>query len=141
MFAIKVMKKPDDFSNEERIIVPQETGTQIINAIPEEHKSGRLIRIYKQAKPATQSGSHGTRLWRIQFDCRERWENPLMGWSSTGDPLSNVSVEFATAEAAQHFCEKQGWPSYVDAPNKPILKVKSYGANFSWNKRTRVGSK
>ena len=30
-----------------------------------------------------QSGSYGTRMWKMEFDTQQRWENPLMGWSST----------------------------------------------------------
>lgn len=30
--------------------------------------------------------------WKITFDERQRWENPLMGWASTADPLSNSEV-------------------------------------------------
>lgn len=69
----------------------------------------------------------------MNFDNRERWENPLMGWSSTGDPLSNMDVEFNTKEEAIAHCEKNGWKWFVDAqeaPKKP--RVKNYGVNFSW---------
>lgn len=30
-----------------------------------------------------QSGTDNTHNWVMEFDNRERWENPLMGWSST----------------------------------------------------------
>lgn len=30
--------------------------------------------------------------WKIAFNEQERWENPLMGWASTADPLSNTEV-------------------------------------------------
>lgn len=36
--------------------------------------------------------------WCISFDERERWENPLMGWASTADPLSNLNVSYVYAE-------------------------------------------
>jgi hypothetical protein len=29
-----------------------------------------------------QSGSYDERRWKLEFDTRERWENPLMGWQS-----------------------------------------------------------
>lgn len=56
-----------------------------------------------------------------------------MGWSSTGDPLSNMDVEFNTKEEAIAHCEKNGWKWFVDAqeaPKKP--RVKNYGVNFAW---------
>lgn len=88
-----------------------------------------------------QSGSHNLRHWCLEFDTRERWENPLMGWSSSADPLSNTSVHFKTKEAAIKFAEKNGWRYEVEERKERTPKVKSYGANFSWNKRTRVPSK
>lgn len=30
-----------------------------------------------------QSGTNNINRWQIDFDTRERWENPLMGWTST----------------------------------------------------------
>lgn len=41
-----------------------------------------------------------------------RWENPLMGWTSTGDPYANVgdsALSFESEEAAKAFAEKHGW--------------------------------
>lgn len=65
-----------------------------------------------------------------------------MGWSSTGDPLSNMQVEFNTKEEAIAHCEKYGWKWFIDSEEKPKPKrVKNYGINFSWNKRTRVSTK
>ena len=29
-------------------------------------------------------------MWRIEFETESKWENPLMGWSSTADSLENV---------------------------------------------------
>lgn len=48
------------------------------------------------------------------FYCR--WENPLMGWTSTGDPYANVgdsALSFDSAEAAAAFAEKHGWDFVV----------------------------
>lgn len=30
-----------------------------------------------------QSGTNNVNNWEMEFDNRERWENPLMGWSSS----------------------------------------------------------
>lgn len=65
-----------------------------------------------------------------------------MGWGSSGDPLSNMIVQFSDVEDAIAFCQKNGWAFHVDDPQiarKP--KLKSYAENFAWNKRTRIGSK
>ena len=56
------------------------------------------------------SGHDGlTFRWKIEFDTRERWENNLMGWSSSADPLSNLQIDFATKEEAVKFAEKNAW--------------------------------
>ncbi|XP_060564884.1 NADH dehydrogenase [ubiquinone] iron-sulfur protein 4, mitochondrial-like [Ruditapes philippinarum] len=123
------------------IIVPSVEDMSLLNGMPEEHVKTRRVRIYMPARNAMQSGTFGLNKWRMDYDTRERWENPLMGWQSTGDPLSNVHLEFASSEAAVEFCEKNGLECYVDKPQKTTFKHKSYGANFSWNKKTRVSTK
>lgn len=65
-----------------------------------------------------------------------------MGWSSTGDPLSNLQLKFGSREAAVSFCERLQYPYYIDEPpaeTKP--RRKSYADNFSYDRRTRIGSK
>jgi len=45
-----------------------------------------------------------------------RWENPLMGWTSTGDPYANVGdagFSFDSEEAARSFAERHGWEYVV----------------------------
>lgn len=54
-----------------------------VTGVPEEHIKGRLVRIYEPPKNAMQSGTDNIGHWELDFDTRERWENPLMGWSST----------------------------------------------------------
>jgi hypothetical protein len=55
-----------------------------------------------------QSGTHQLRKWKIDYDNRERWENPLVGWGSTGDPLSSLHLEFPSKEDAIIYCERMG---------------------------------
>ncbi|XP_043244714.1 NADH dehydrogenase [ubiquinone] iron-sulfur protein 4, mitochondrial-like [Amphibalanus amphitrite] len=112
-----------------------------INGHPAEELVTRRVRVYQPAKNAMQSGTHKYHNWVLEFDTQERWENPLMGWASTGDPLSNVQVEFGTKEEAIEFCEKNGWDWSVDIKTPVKPRVKSYGANFSWNKNTRTSTK
>ena len=38
--------------------------------------------VYLPSRTAMQSGTHNMRRWRVDFDTKERWENPLMGWAS-----------------------------------------------------------
>uniref|UniRef100_A0A8D2MGC8 NADH dehydrogenase [ubiquinone] iron-sulfur protein 4, mitochondrial n=1 Tax=Zonotrichia albicollis TaxID=44394 RepID=A0A8D2MGC8_ZONAL len=112
-----------------------------LTGVPDEHIKTRKVHIFVPARNAMQSGANNTKKWKMEFDNRERWENPLMGWASTADPLSNMVLTFSTKEDAISFAEKNGWSYDVEEKKMPKPKSKSYGANFSWNKRTRVSTK
>lgn len=112
-----------------------------LSGVPEEHIKNRRVRIFVPARNAMQSGSNNTHLWKMEMETRERWENPLMGWCSSGDPLSNMSVDFSSKEAAMAFCQKNGWDYFVEEPAPRRPPRKNYGDNFSWNRRTRVSTK
>ncbi|KAL8199567.1 hypothetical protein R6Q57_013135 [Mikania cordata] len=63
----------------------------------------------------------------------EGWENPLMGWTSTGDPYANVGdagLSFNSEEAAKAFAEKHGWEYEVKKHHTPILKVHNCFIHF-----------
>ncbi|OZC06619.1 ETC complex I subunit region [Onchocerca flexuosa] len=111
--------------------------------VPKDFLRSRRVRIYRPAREATQSGWAGTKTWKIELDNQERWENLLIGWSSTGDPLSNISMamDFASKEDAIRYCETNNLNYEVVEPNERIIKRKSYAENFSWNKRTRITNK
>ncbi|KAK2985602.1 hypothetical protein RJ640_006865 [Escallonia rubra] len=92
---------------------PGEVG--IISGIPEQHLRRRIIGVLN--------------------NIRSLWENPLMGWTSTGDPYANVGeagLSFDSEEAAKEFAEKHGWDYMVKKPQTPLLKPKSYADNFKW---------
>ena len=54
----------------------------LISGVPEE-MTKRSVRVYKPAKSATQSGLEKTSKWRLDFDITNKWENPLIGWTSS----------------------------------------------------------
>jgi NADH dehydrogenase (ubiquinone) Fe-S protein 4 len=54
-----------------------------IAGVPEEHVVNRRARVFMPAREATQTAWNNTKLWKIELDNRERWENPLMGWASS----------------------------------------------------------
>uniref|UniRef100_A0A1S4B3I8 NADH dehydrogenase [ubiquinone] iron-sulfur protein 4, mitochondrial n=2 Tax=Nicotiana TaxID=4085 RepID=A0A1S4B3I8_TOBAC len=113
-------------------IKPGEVG--MVSGIPQEHLRRRVI-IYSPARTASQQGSGKVGKWRINFLSTQKWENPLMGWTSTGDPLSNVGeagLSFDSVEAAKAFAEKHGWEYTVKKFHTPLLKPKSYADNFKW---------
>ncbi|KAG8598901.1 hypothetical protein GDO81_002789 [Engystomops pustulosus] len=125
----------------ELITIDEKLDISTITGFPDEELKNRKVRIFVPARNAMQSGVQNTKKWKLDFDTRERWENPLMGWASTADPLSNMVLSFTSKEDAVAFAEKNGWSYEVDERRIPKAKSKSYGANFSWNKRTRVSTK
>ncbi|TXG52543.1 hypothetical protein EZV62_021712 [Acer yangbiense] len=113
-------------------VKPGEVG--LISGIPEEDLRRRVI-IYSPARTATQQGSGKVGKWKINFLSIQKWENPLMGWTSTGDPYANVGEAglcFDSEAAAKAFAEKYGWEYTVKKPHTPLLKPKSYADNFKW---------
>ncbi|KAJ0961424.1 hypothetical protein J5N97_000379 [Dioscorea zingiberensis] len=111
---------------------PGEIG--MVAGIPQEHLRRRVL-IYSPARTASQQGSGKVGRWKINFLSTQKWENPLMGWTSTGDPYANVgdaALSFDSEEAAKAFAEKHGWDYVVRKRHTPILKVKAYADNFKW---------
>ncbi|XP_066259589.1 NADH dehydrogenase [ubiquinone] iron-sulfur protein 4, mitochondrial [Euwallacea similis] len=137
--------KPEEVEYRKKLqgyITVESTDLSLVNDIPEEQLKNRKVRIYEPPKNCMQSGTNNIGHWEMDFDTKERWENSLMGWSSTGDPLSNMKVQFSTKEDAIEYCEKNGWDWYVqESKLEKQFKPKSYAVNFAWNKRTRVSTK
>lgn len=101
----------------------------------------RQVRISKPSKNVMQSGTAYTNCWKIEFNSKERWEYWLMGWTSSSDPVSNLTMTFPTKESAIAFCEKNKLQWFVEEQPERQLRRKSYADNFSWNKRTRTSNK
>jgi len=56
-----------------------------------------------------QSGRAQAGIWRLRF--AERWRaraDPLTGWTGGGDPLAQIELRFATLEAAEGYCRREG---------------------------------
>ena len=111
-----------------------------LNALPPNHVA-RYVVIFKPSRCTAQSGTEATHKWRIEFETQQRWENPVMGWASSGDPLSNLVMEFYCKEAAISYAVENGFKYKVKEPAVILPKKKLYAANFSWDKKTRVTNK
>jgi NADH dehydrogenase (ubiquinone) Fe-S protein 4 len=59
-----------------------------------------------------------------------RWENPLMGWQSSGDTMQGTNLVFKTKEDAILFANKQGYEYYVQEPNERRVIPKAYATQF-----------
>lgn len=85
-----------------------------------------------------QSGQAKTKEWVFEFDpASPREIEPLMGWTSSSDTLSQVRIFFETMEEAVAFAKENGIPYQVFPSHKRDLIKKSYAENFRYG---RVGS-
>ncbi|ORX89765.1 hypothetical protein K493DRAFT_232488 [Basidiobolus meristosporus CBS 931.73] len=127
------------YSTSKEVVTTAETGeiihADIISGAPEEMKE-RTVRIYMPAKTAMQSGLQQTRSWKLDFELvntGSQWENPLMGWSSSADPVQALRMRFPNKEDAIRFAEKQGWNYVVEEPKTRKFNKKVYADNFKFS--------
>lgn len=106
---------------------------EIVSGAPKELVTSRTVRIYKESKPATQSGRHNRKFWKLDWDVlgkENRWENDLIGYQSSADYMQGTIMKFDTKEAAIRFAEGQGWTYYVKEPKERHFRKKEYAMNF-----------
>jgi len=66
-------------------------------------------RIYQRYRNAMQSGKARTDEWVLEFESRRpKRPDPLTGWSGGSDTQSQVTLKFATLEAAKAYAEREG---------------------------------
>ncbi|HEV7326611.1 MULTISPECIES: NADH dehydrogenase ubiquinone Fe-S protein 4 [Bradyrhizobium] len=64
--------------------------------------------IYRPARSAMTSGKANTRRWKLRFAQRAApFIEPLMGWTGATDTLSQVELDFPSAEAAVAYAKRQ----------------------------------
>ena len=90
----------------------------------------RKAKIYKPSKTAMQSGTRNTKNWLLEFDTLDTGTNPLMGWETSEDTMSEVKLEFSTKEEALNFAKKNNIEYYIVEPQKNKIIKKSYSDNF-----------
>tara|TARA_B100000700_G_scaffold323948_2_gene428892 strand:+ start:680 stop:961 length:282 start_codon:yes stop_codon:yes gene_type:complete len=90
----------------------------------------KRAKIYKPTKTAMQSGMRNTKNWLLEFDTINTGVNPLMGWESSKDTMSEVKLEFLTKEQAINYAKKNNIDFYVVEPQKRKIIKKSYSDNF-----------
>ena len=93
----------------------------------------RKAKIYKPTKTAMQSGTRNTKNWLLEFDTLNTGINPLMGWETSKDTMSEVKLEFSTREQAINYAKKNDIDYYVIEPQKRKIIKKSYSDNFLKN--------
>tara|TARA_B100001765_G_scaffold134999_1_gene85137 strand:- start:912 stop:1199 length:288 start_codon:yes stop_codon:yes gene_type:complete len=93
----------------------------------------KRAKIYKPTKTAMQSGNRNTKNWLLEFDTLNTGINPLMGWETSNDTMSEVKLEFSTKEQAINFAKKNDIMYYIVEPQKRKIIKKSYSDNFLKN--------
>ena len=90
----------------------------------------RKAKIYKPSKTAMQSGRGKSKNWLLEFDTLNTGIDPLMGWETSKDTMSEVKLEFSTKESAITYAKKNKIDFYIVEPQKYKLIKKSYTNNF-----------
>ena len=90
----------------------------------------KKAKIYKPARTAMQSGKRNTKNWLLEFDTLNTGINPLMGWETSKDTMSEVKLQFSTKERAINYAKKNNIIYYIVEPKKHKIIKKSYSDNF-----------
>ena len=80
-----------------------------------------------------QSGERNTKKWLLEFDTLNTGIDPLMGWESSKDTMSEVKLKFSTKEQAVNYAKKNNISYYIIEPQKRNIIKKSYTDNFLKN--------
>ena len=78
-----------------------------------------------------QSGLGKADKWIIEFNSENTGINPLMGWESSTDTLSELKLEFSTKELAIEYANKNKIDFEVVEPQKRKIIKKAYADNFT----------
>ena len=96
------------------------------------------VRIYRQAKTATQSGRANTNRWVVEFEPETpRRVEPLMGWTSSSDTKGQLRLRFASAAEAVAYAQKHGFMYTLERPRERKIRPKAYADNFKYNRLLR----
>ena len=90
----------------------------------------KKAKIYIPNKSAMQSGLGKSNKWILEFETRNPTRNPLMGWESSNDTLSELNLEFSSKELAIEYAKKNKIDIEIIEPKKRKIVKKSYADNF-----------
>ena len=90
----------------------------------------KKAKIYKPTKTVMQSGERNTKKWLLEFDTLNTGVDPLMGWVTSKDTMSEVKLEFSTKEQAINYAKKNNINYHTIEPQKRKIIKKSYSDNF-----------
>ncbi len=77
-----------------------------------------------------QSGFKKFDKWILEFITNDPTINPLMGWESSNDTLSELKMEFPNKDLAVEYAKKNKIDYELIEPHKRKIVKKSYSDNF-----------
>jgi hypothetical protein len=86
--------------------------------------------IYIPNKSPMQSGFGKDGKWILEFKTKDPTKNPLMGWESSSDTLTELKLEFSSKELAINYAKKKKIVYDLIEPKKRKVVKKSYADNF-----------
>ena len=78
-----------------------------------------------------QSGLGKTKKWVLEFFDSKSSINPLMGWESSSNTLTEIKLEFSSMENAISYAKKNKLDFEIIKPQKSNIIKKSYADNFT----------
>ena len=87
--------------------------------------------IFKPSKTAMQSGIANTNKWIFKYITKDPGVNPLMGWESSSDTLTELKLEFSSKDKAIEYAKKNKIDYELIEPNNRKINKKSYSDNFT----------
>jgi hypothetical protein len=95
----------------------------------------RRVRIFEPGHHAMQNMPEKDlweKRWVLDFEPLEMWNNALMGWTSTRDPVCHLRIRFPSLDKALAFADKHGMTYTLYPAHERKVVSKSYAANFKW---------
>jgi len=90
----------------------------------------KKAKIYIPTKNSMQSGLGKSDKWLIEFEIENTGINPLMGWETNSNTLSELNLEFSSKELALEYAKKNKIDFELIEPQKRKTVKKSYADNF-----------
>jgi hypothetical protein len=86
--------------------------------------------IYIPNKSPMQSGTAKNNKWILEFITKDPTKNPLMGWESSSDTLTELKLEFSSKVLAINYAKKNKINFDLIEPKIRKTIKKSYADNF-----------
>lgn len=95
-----------------------------------------VARIFRPTKTAMQSGLGKTKGWVLEYVREQpRQVEPLMGWTSSSDMKSQISLRFESRDEATAYATRNGIAYQLEEPKERIRRRVAYSDNFRFDRR------